>query len=79
MQFWFFFFIHFNFPGQQLYAAKRYIHVTKEGEKDSMLVLEEAVIPAANTVGIVTLEFDGNNCADGSEANNAPILLSVRT
>ena len=33
-------FTHSDFPGQQFYATKRYIHVTKEGEEDSLFVLE---------------------------------------
>ena len=34
-----FVFTHFDFPDKQFYAAKRYIHVTQEGEEDSLFVL----------------------------------------
>ena len=74
-----FVFTHFDFPDQQLYAAKRYIHVTKEVEEDRLFFLAEAVIPSTSAVGIGPLAVDGNNRADGAEANNAPILLSGRT
>ena len=40
-----FVFTHFNFPDEQLYAAKRYIHVTQEDEEDSLFVLAEVVTP----------------------------------
>ena len=42
----FFVFTHFDFPDEQFYAANRYIHVTQEGEEDSLFVSAEAVIPA---------------------------------
>ena len=53
--------------------------MTKEVEEDRLFVLAEAVIPSTSAVGIGPLEVDGNNRADGAEANNAPILLSGRT
>ena len=74
-----FVFTHFDFPDQQFYAAKRYIHVTKEGEEDSLFVLAEAAIPAVSAGGIGPLAVDRKNRVDGAESNNAPILLSVRT
>ena len=48
-----FVFIHFDFPGQQLYSAKRYIHVNEEGEDDSLFFLVESVIPTVSAGGIV--------------------------
>ena len=78
MQFWFFFFTHFNFPNQQFYAAKRYIHVTEEGEEDSLFVLSGAVTPSVSAGVIGPLAVKENNRADGTEVNAAPILLSVR-
>ena len=74
-----FFFTHFDFPDQKFYAARRYIHVTKEGEEDSLFVLAEAVIPAASAGSIGPLAVDVNNRDDGAEANDAPILLSCCT
>ena len=74
-----FVFIHFDFPDQQFYAAKRYIHVTKEGEEDRPFGLAEAVIPAVSAGDIGTLSVDENNRDDGAEENYAPILLSGRT
>ena len=74
-----FVFTHFDFPDEQLYAAKRYIHVIQEGEEDSLFVLAEAVIPAVSAGTIGPLTFDQTNRADGAEANDAPILLSGRT
>ena len=74
-----FVFTHFNFPNQQFYAAKRYIHATEEGEEDILFVLADSVIPAVRSGGIGPLAVDENNHADGAEANNAPILLSGRT
>ena len=71
-----FVFTHFDFPDQKFYAAKQYIHVTKECEEESLFVLAEAVIYADITGGIGTLAVDGNNRADGAEAKYAPILLS---
>ena len=53
--------------------------MTKEGEEDSLFVLSEAVIPAFSAGDIGTLAVDEKNCADGAEANDAPILLSGRT
>ena len=41
--------------------------------------LPEAVIRAASAGVIGPLAVDGKNCADGAEAKDAPILLSVRT
>ena len=70
-------FTHFDFPDQQFYAAKRYIHVTGEVEENSLFVLEEAVIPTVSVGSMVTLVVDENNRADGTEANDAPILLSA--
>ena len=74
-----FVFTHFDFPDEQFYPAKRYIHVTQEDEEDSLFVLAEAVIPAVSAGVIGTLTFDQTNRADGAEANVAPILLSGRT
>ena len=73
MQFWFLSSPISIFPNQQLYAAKRYIHVTKEVEEDRLFVLAEAVMPSSSAVGIGPLAGDGKNRADGAEANNAPI------
>ena len=67
------------FPNQQLYAAKRFIYVTEEGEEDSLFFLAEAVIPAISAGALGLLAVDENNHADGAEANDAPILLSDRT
>ena len=53
--------------------------MTKEGEEDSVFVLAEAVIPTVRGGAIGPLSVDENNRADGAEANDAPILLSVRT
>ena len=47
-----FVFTHFDFPDGQFYAAKIYIHVTQEGEGDSLFVLEESFIPAVSAGGI---------------------------
>ena len=74
-----FVFTHFDFPKEQFYSAKRYIHATQEGEEDSLFVLAEAFIPAVSSGTIDPLKFDQTNCADGEEANDAPILLSGRT
>ena len=71
-------FTHSDFPDQKLYTAKLYIHVTEEGEEDSLFVLAEAVVPAVSAGGIGPLAVGGNNRTDGAEANDAPILLSVR-
>ena len=59
-----FVFTYFDFPNQQFYTAKRYIHVTEEGEEDRLFVLVEAVIPAVSAGDIVPLEVYENNCAD---------------
>ena len=74
-----FVFTHFDFPNKKFYAAKRYIHVTQEGEEDCIFVLAEAVIPSVSEGAIFTMKFDQTNCADGAAENNAPTLLSVRT
>ena len=74
-----FVFPHFGFPGEQFYAAKRYIHVTHEGEEGSLFVLAEAVIPAVSAGAIGPLTFNQTNRADGAEANDAPTILSGRT
>ena len=74
-----FVFTHFDFPDKQLYSAKRYIHVTQEGEEGSLFVLSEAAIANVSAGSIFPLVFDQTSCADGAEANNAPILLSVCT
>ena len=66
-------------PNQQFYAAKRYIHVTEEGEGDSLFVYSEAVISTASAGGIGPLAVDEKKFADGVEANDTPILLSGRT
>ena len=79
MQFWFLYSPISIFPNEQFYAAKRYIHVTQEGEEDIFFVLAEAVIPAVRAGAIGLLTFDQTNCADGAEANDAPILLLGRT
>ena len=70
-----FVFTHSDFPDQQFYAAKRYIHVIKEGEEDSLFVLAEAVVHAASAGGIGTVSVDGNNRTNCAEANNALILI----
>ena len=75
----FFVFTNFDFPDQNFYAAKRYIHVTKEGEEEIPFVLAEAVIPTVSAGAIGPLAADEKNHADGAEANDAPILQSVRT
>ena len=72
-------FIHFYFPEEKFYAAKRYIHVTQEGEEGGLFVLAEAVIPAVSAGAIGPLTFDQTNRADDAESNDAPILLSDRT
>ena len=74
-----FVFTHFYFTDQQFYSAKQYIHVIKEGTEDILFVLAEVFIPAVSAGGIGHLAVDGNNCTDGEEANDAPILLSIRT
>ena len=74
-----FVFTHFDFPDEQFYAAKRYIHVTQEGKDDSLFVLVESFIPAVSAGSIGPLKFDKTNHANGEEENDAPILLSVRT
>ena len=50
-------FTHFNILDQKLYAAKKYTHVTEEGEDDSLFVLAEAVIPSvsAGAIGPLTV------------------------
>ena len=53
--------------------------MAEEGEEDSLFFLAEAVIPVASAGGIGPLAVDVNNCVDGAEANDAPILLSDRT
>ena len=53
-----FFFTYFDFPEEQFYAAKRYIHVTQEGKEDSLFVLSEVVIPAVSAGAIGPLTFD---------------------
>ena len=47
-----------------------------ESEEESIFVLAEAIIPTDSDVFIGPLTFDGKNCTDGAEANDAPILLS---
>ena len=74
-----FVFTYFDFTDQKFYAAKRYIHVTKEGEDDNLFVLAEAAIPAFSAGAIGPLAVDEKNRADGAEANNASILLSSCT
>ena len=74
-----FVFAHFDFPDKQFYSAKRYIHVTQEGEEDSLFVLVEAVIIAVSAGAIGPLIFNQSNRDDGAEANDAPTLLSGRT
>ena len=63
----------------QIYAAKRYIRVTKEGEEDSLFFLAWAVISAFSAGFIGPLVVDEKTFAGGTEANDAPILLSGRT
>ena len=53
----FFIFTHLDFPDEQFYAAKRYIHVTQEVEEDSLFVLAEAAIPTVSAVAIGPLTF----------------------
>ena len=79
MKFWFLSSPISIFPNQQFYATKLYINVTNEGEENSLFVLSDAVIPAVRAGGICPLAVDGDNRADGAEANDAPILLSGRT
>ena len=74
-----FVFTHFDFPDKKIYSDKRYIHVTQEGEEDSLFVWSEAVIPAVSAGAIGPLTFDQPNRADGAEANDASILLLGRT
>ena len=74
-----FVFTHFDFPAQKFYATKRYIHVTEEGEDESLFVLAEAFVPTVSSGDIGPLGVDENNHADGAEVNDAPILLSGRT
>ena len=71
-----FVFTHSNFTNQNFYSDKRYIHVNKEGEEDSLFVLVEDVVPTAITGGIGPLVDDGNNYTGGAEANDDSILLS---
>ena len=75
----FFVFTHFDSPDEQFYTAKRYIHVTQEGEEDSHFFLAESIIPAFSAGAILPLTFDQTNRDYGAEANDAPILLSGRT
>ena len=74
-----FVFTHFDFPDEKFYAAKRYIHMTQEGEEDRLFVLAEAVLPTVNAGAIGPLAFDQTNRSDGAEANDAPTLVSGRT
>ena len=53
--------------------------MTQEGTKEIFFVLAEAPVPAAGAGGIGALAVGRNYCTDGSEANNAPNLLSGRT
>ena len=53
--------------------------MTQEGEEDSLFVLAESVIPAVSAGAIGPLTFDQTDCADGAEAKDASILISVRT
>ena len=52
--------------------------MTKESEEDSLFVIAEDVITSVGTGDIGPLAVDENNCAEGVEANDAPILLSGR-
>ena len=61
-----FVFTHFDFPDEQFYAAKRYIHVTQEVEEDSLSVLAEAVIPIVSAGAIGPLTLDQTNHVDGA-------------
>ena len=70
MQLWFFSSPISIFLNEKFYAAKRYIHVTQEGEEDSLFVLAEDVIPAVSSGAIGPLTFDQTNRADGVEAND---------
>ena len=74
-----FVFTHFDFPDEKIYAAKRYIHMTQEGEEGSLFFLAEACIPYVSVGAIGPLTFDQTNHADVAEANDSPTLLSVRT
>ena len=51
--------------------------MAEEGEEDSLFFLAEAVTPAASAGGIGPLAVDVNNCVDGAQAIDAPILLSA--
>ena len=79
IQLWFFSSTLSILPNQQFYAANKYIHVTEEGEEDSLFFLAEAIVPTDSTGGIGPLAVDVKNRADGAEAKDAPILLSSRT
>ena len=74
MRFPFFSALILIFPNQQLYTAKRYIHVTHEGTEDSLFVLSEAVTPAVSSGAIGPLTFDKTNRADGAEAKKCPYV-----
>ena len=74
-----FVFTHFDFTNEQFYADKRYIHVTQEGEEDSLFFLAESIIPTFSAGAILPLTFDQTNRDYGAEEDDAPILLSVRT
>ena len=66
-----------DFPNQQFYDAKQYIHVTQYGTENSLFVLAEAPVPADIAGEKGALEFGGNNFTDGAEANDTPNLLST--
>ena len=74
-----FVFTHFYFPNEQFYSAKRYIHVTQEGQDYSLFVLVEAVIPDVISGALGPLTVDQTNLADGAEGKDSPILLSDHT
>ena len=61
-----FVFTHFDFPDEQFYAAKRYVHVTQEGEEDILFVLAEFIISAISAGAIGPLKSDQTNHTDGA-------------
>ena len=46
-------------PNQQFYVANRYIHVTEEGEEESLFVLADDVFPDDRAGGIGPLAVGG--------------------
>ena len=71
-----FVFTHADFPNQQFYSAKWYIHVTQEFIEDSPFVLSKAPVTATGAGGIGALAVGRKDRTDDAEANDAPNLLS---